>query len=82
MQILPEEVTQTYKNPIQLFYEGLTEDATRIEYVNKLKKVLCEYLTLVLKGDPEKIESQKTHPLQQKCGIRRKFFDADFEESL
>ena len=55
MQILPEEVTQTYKNPIQLFYEGLTENATRIEYVNKLKKVLCEYLALVLKGDPEKI---------------------------
>ena len=29
MQILPDEVTQTNKNPIQLFYEGLTENATR-----------------------------------------------------
>jgi len=80
MQILPEEVTQTYKSPIQLFYEGLTENATRIEYVNKLKKVLCEYLALVLKGDPVKIENQKKNPSTQKRGIKRKFFDADFED--
>ena len=38
MQILPEEIILTHKNPIQLFYEGLTVDATRIEYIYKLKK--------------------------------------------
>ena len=73
MQIKPEEILKLKETPINLFYQGIKSDATKFDYTNKLKKVLCEYLALVLKGDPSLNTQVK------KRGIKRKFNDSDFE---
>jgi len=82
MQILPEEIKTTYKTPLQLFYEGIKSDATRRDFENKLKKVVCEFLALLLKGNPEKISRQKNETKPRKRGIKRQFLDADFEDRV
>ena len=82
MQIHPDEITCTKKTSLQLFYEGIKSDATRKDFEIKLKKVTCDYLALVLKGNPGKVSKQKTDPKPRKRGIKRQFSDADFEDRV
>jgi len=78
MQIHPNEITTTKKTPLQLFYEVIRSDATKRDFETKLKKVTCNYLALVLKGDPELVLKQESMSKIKKKGIKRKFSDADF----
>ena len=78
MEIRPDEITIQKQKPISLFHQGIKADATRLDYTNKLKKVLCEFLHLVLKGDPSLVEKQKLDTTK-KMGVHRTFYDADFE---
>lgn len=80
MQLDKSDIHITERNTIQLFNDGIKAEATRNDYTNKLKKVLCEYLSQILKGDPEKTEYQKNHPDKPKQGIKRQFLDADWQE--
>jgi len=78
MEIRPDEITIEKQKPISLFHQGIKADATRLDYTNKLKKVLCEFLRLVLKGDPRLVEKQKQDSTKRP-GVHRTFYDADFE---
>jgi hypothetical protein len=80
MQLSQSDIQITERTAIQLFFDGIKADATRNDYTNKLKKVLCEYLGQILKGDPKKIENQKKYPDKPKKGVKRQFFDADWQE--
>ena len=80
MQLSQSDIQITERTAIQLFYDGIKADATRNDYTNKLKKVLCEYLNQILQGDPEKVEYQKKYPDKPKKGVKRQFFDADWQE--
>ena len=72
MEIKPEEVIQITESPVNLFYSALNNPSTKLNYVNMLKKTVCEYLKPILKGDPTLKNSSKPH-------YKRKFSDADFE---
>jgi len=77
MKINPEEIVKEKHSPINLFYQGIKSEATKFDYTNKLKKVVCEYLQLVLKGDPELVMK----PITKKSpGKHRTFNDVDFEQ--
>lgn len=78
IEIQPYEITKSEQNPIELFYQSLRSDYTRTDYVNKMKKVLCEFLRVVLKGDPELVKKQDADPVKRR-GRKRYFNDADFE---
>jgi len=82
MQIHPDEITTTKKKPLQLFYEGIKSEATKRDFENKLKKVTCDYLALILKGNQEKVSKQRTEPKPRRRGIKRQFSDADFEDRV
>ena len=82
MQIHPDEITTTQKTSLQLFYEGIRSNATKRDYEIKLKKVTCDFLALVLKGNPDKVSKQKTGQKPRKRGIKRQFSDADFEDRV
>lgn len=43
MQLSKSDIEITERTAIQLFFDGIKADATRNDYTNKLKKVLCEY---------------------------------------
>ncbi len=59
MQLHRSDIEITERTAVQLFNDGIKADATRYDYTNKLKKVLCEYLGPILKGEPAKVEHQK-----------------------
>lgn len=80
MELNPNDIIHEEKVPIQLFYDGIKADVTRLDYTNKLKKILCEFLAKVLVGNPEKVEYAKKNPIPQKKGRKRLFCDADFED--
>jgi len=80
MKLSPDDVIISEKSVVDLFHDGIRAEATRYDYTNKLKKVLCEYLGDILHGDPAKVEYQKNHPNSPKKGIKRQFLDADWEQ--
>lgn len=77
MEIKPEEVIQTTESPIQLFYSALNNPATRRNYTNMLKKIVCEYLKPILTGDPTLVEEKEKE--NEPRHYKRTFSDADFE---
>ncbi|WP_299290190.1 integrase [Nitrosopumilus sp.] len=79
MEIHPDEIVKTKNNPLELFYSSIRAEATKNDYERKLKKVLCEFLRPILKGDPELVKRQESEPKSKKKGVKRKFSDADFE---
>jgi len=74
MEIRPEEVIQTTDHPITLFYSALNNPATRRNYTNMLKKIMCEYLKPIIKVDAKLVQQE-----QKKRHYKRTFSDADFE---
>ena len=80
MKLSPDDVEISEKSVVDLFRDGIRAEATRNDYTNKLKKVLCEYLGDILHGDPKKAEYQKNRPNPPKKGIKRQFYDADWEQ--
>jgi len=74
MEIRPEEVIQTTDHPIELFYSALNNSATRRNYTNMLKKIMCEYLKPIIKVDAKLVQQE-----QKKRHYKRTFSDADFE---
>lgn len=85
MRLHSEDIIKVQKNPYQKFMDSLASSpkATRKSYVNKMKKICCEYLETVLVGDPVLIEKQKEALKAQKPnGRRRAFSDGDFEVRL
>jgi len=84
MKINPEEVSHSIQRPLSLFQQGIKSNATRLDYTNKLKKVVCEFLEPVLTGNPEKVREAKTKPKPKGLvnGKQREFCDADFEERV
>ena len=51
LQVKPEEIERLNETPSELFFSSLTVPATRRNYIACLKKILCEFLGPVLKGD-------------------------------
>jgi len=84
LKIQPEEIVHTYQTPIKLFHQGIKSEATRLDYTNKLKKVVCEFLENVLEGEPEKVRQALSKPKPKGLvnGKQREFCDADFEERV
>ena len=80
MKLSKSDIVISSSTPVELFFDGIKAKATRLDYTNKIKKVLCEYLADILKGDPSKVEFQKNHPEKPKKGVKRQFFDADWQE--
>jgi len=80
MRLSPEDIEISEKSVVDLFLQGIRAQATKYDYTNKIKKVLCEYLGDILHGDPEKVEYQKNNPDPPKKGIKRQFSDADWEQ--
>jgi len=74
VEINPEEVIQTTESPIELFYSALNNPATRRNYTNMLKKIMCEYLKPIIKVDATPVSKE-----QKKRHYKRTFSDADFE---
>ena len=72
MQIHPDEILTTKKTSLNLFFDGMKSEATKRDFEIKLKKVTCDYLALVLKGNPEKVLRQKSEPRPRKRGVKRK----------
>lgn len=79
MEIQPSEIQRTIEDPLVRFYNSIRSPYTKTVYEYKLKKILCEWLGPVLKGDPELVAKQKASPQPKKVGVKRKFYDADFE---
>jgi len=79
MKINPEEIVKEKHRPVNLFYQGIKSESTKYDYTNKLKKVVCEFLQLVLKGNPELVMKQKLE-IKKTPGKHRTFNDADFEQ--
>ena len=63
LKLSPNDVIISEKSVVDLFHDGIRAEATRYDYTNKLKKVLCEYLGDILHGDPKKIQYQKNHAI-------------------
>ena len=80
MELDPNDIEENIRTPIQLFNDGIKADATRLDYTNKLKKVLCEFMAKILVGDPQKVKGAKSNPTAPKTGRKRAFCDADYEE--
>ncbi|MBT6646217.1 MAG: hypothetical protein HOB51_01665 [Thaumarchaeota archaeon] len=80
MELDPNDIEENIRTPIQLFNDGIKADATRLDYTNKLKKVLCEFMAKILVGDPQKVKNTKSNPTAPKTGRKRTFCDADYEE--
>ena len=76
MEIRPEEIKSVTENPYDLFFHSINNQASKRLYVSVLKKLTCEYLKSVLKGDPSLVENTKS---VKKRGVPRKYSDADFE---
>jgi len=79
MELRPEEIVQTKENPLELFYSSIKSEYTKQDYDRKLRKVMCEFLGPILNGDPELVKQQELQPNPTKRGIKRDFFDADYE---
>jgi len=75
MEIRPEEVIQTTESPVELFYSALNNPATRQNYTNMLKKIMCEYLKPIIKVDATLVQQEQ----KKKKHYKRTFSDADFE---
>jgi len=59
MEIRPEEVIQTTESPVELFYSALNNPATRRNYINMLKKIMCEYLKPIIKIDTTLVQQEQ-----------------------
>ena len=79
MELRPEEIVQTKENPLELFYSSMKSEYTKKDYDRKLRKVMCEFLGPILNGDPELVKQQELQPNPTRRGIKRVFFDADYE---
>lgn len=85
MELRREDIIRVQTNPYQKFMDSLDSSpkATRKSYINKMKKICCEYLKSVLDGDPSLIEKQRKELKTKKLnGRKRTFYDADFETRL
>lgn len=76
MEIRPEEIKIVTENPHDLFFDSINNQASKRLYISVLKKLVCEYLKSILKGDPDLVANSKSI---KKRGVRRKYSDADFE---
>jgi len=76
MEIRPEEVIQTTEFPIELFYSALNNPATRRNYINMLKKIMCEYLKPIIKVNATSVQQDQNN---KKRHYKRTFSDVDFE---
>jgi len=79
LQVKPEEIKKLKETPSELFFSSLTVPATRRNYTASLKKILCEFLGPVLKGDPELITQQIAGYKNQEKENKKPYWDADFE---
>jgi len=70
MEIRSEEVIQTTDHPIELFYSALNNPATRRNYTNMLKKIMCEYLKPIIKVDATLVQQEQ----KKKKGFFRVIF--------
>ena len=59
MKLSKSDIVISSSTTVELFFDGIKAKARRLDYTNKIKKVLCEYLADMLKGDPSKVEFQK-----------------------
>lgn len=80
LKLSPDDVIISEKSVVDLFHDEIRAEATRYDYTNKLKKVLCEYLGEILHDDPINVECQKNHPNPPKKGIKLQFLDVDLEQ--
>jgi len=79
VEIRPEEIKKLNETPFELFDKSLTVAATRRNYLSCLRKMICEFLGPVLKGDPQLIQRQKSEYDNQGKKNTKLYFDADFE---
>ena len=79
MKLSKSDIVISSSTPVELFFDGIKAKATRIDYTHKIKKVLCEYLADIMKGDPSNRISKKPSDKSKK-GVKRQFFDAVWQE--
>lgn len=79
LQVKPEEIKRLTENPSEIFFSSLKVPATRRNYISCLKKILCEFLGPVLKGDQELINQQIDEYKKQNKKNKKSYWDADFE---
>ena len=48
MKLTPDDVIISEKSVVDLFHDGIRAEATRYDYTNKLKKVLCVLMAKIL----------------------------------
>ena len=81
MQIQPSDLIEENRTPYQLFISGFPNKQTLTTNQNYLKKVLCDYLKLILHGDENLVKQQEKEMLLsgKKLHHLRNYYDADFE---
>ena len=77
LEIQPSEIADLIEDPVIQFKKSFKSPVTAYHQTNSLRKVLCEFLAPVLKGDPELL--QKARYLPANSNARRKIIIADFE---
>ena len=82
MEIRPEEITRTKNDPLALFYQSIRAEATKKDYDTKLRKLMCEFLGPILKGDPDLLHQQSTLPQTKRRVLKKNFLDADYDIRL
>lgn len=80
MEIKEDDISEIITDPLQIFYTSFKSPATAETQTRALKKILCEFLGPILKGDPEaarqfRERQHKAHPILSQV----RYSKADFE---
>ncbi len=79
MEIKPEELLTSEKTPFERFKIGFKTDAAQEDSTKKLRKVLCEFLRPILRGDPALIEEELSREVKKTAGAKCSYPISDFE---
>ncbi len=81
MKIQPEELIEENQSAYILFQRGFPNKATLQTNTNVLKKIVCDYLQMIIRGNTALVETQKQEMAlkSKKLHYRKNYYDADFE---
>lgn len=77
MELRPDEIKEFIEDPLEHFAKSFKAKATKETQTYTLKKILCEFLGPVLKGDPELVRQDKLIP--KKGTQTQQFSTADWK---
>lgn len=81
MKIQPEELIEENQSAYVLFQRGFPNKATLQTNTNVLKKIVCDYLQMIIRGNTALVETQKQDMALKghKLHYRKNYYDADFD---